>query len=106
MLIEVRHGEADGARVVAREAQDLTRLSVRVPALAPADAVDGALRDAGAGLLDPDGEHAWLRLGWLRAQGGDEAGWLQGFAGMVAHATSRGWTSEDGELVRAHLRRG
>ena len=106
MRIEVQHGEPDGARVVAREVEDLTRLAVEVPAPAPADAVDGALRDAGAGVLDADGEHAWLRLGWLRAQGGDGAEWLQAFAGMVAHATSRGWTSEDGELVRAHLRRG
>lgn len=105
MDVEVRHEERGGARVAARAVEDLRRLSASVAADAPADAVDGALRDAGAGHLDAGGEHAWLRLGWLRAQGPDEAPWLEGFAAMVAHATSQGWTSGDGTLVRAHVER-
>ncbi|NAZ87825.1 hypothetical protein GTR00_17235 [Kineococcus sp. T90] len=105
MDVEVRHEEGGGARVAARGVEDLARLSATVAADAPADAVDGALRDAGAGHLDAGGEHAWLRLSWLRAQGPDAPGWLEGFAGMVSYATSRGWTSEDGTLVRAHVER-
>ncbi|WP_432488258.1 hypothetical protein [Kineococcus sp. SYSU DK018] len=104
--VEVQHAQQGGARIAVHDTDDLGRLSARAAAAAPADAVDGALRDAGAGHLDAAGRHAWLRLTWLRAQGPDEPRWLEGFAAMIAHATAQGWTSEDGTLVRAHLERG
>jgi hypothetical protein len=33
----------------------------------------------------------------------DRADWLKGFDGMIAYATSKGWTDESGTHVRAHV---
>jgi hypothetical protein len=58
---------------------------------------------AAAGLGRVDGEHAWLDAGALRAAGDGSAAWASGFDGMLAYAAGKGWTSEDGARVRAHI---
>jgi hypothetical protein len=57
----------------------------------------------GAGLGTVDGEHAWLDARALRAAGDGSAAWASGFDAMLAYAASKGWTSEDGARVRAHI---
>lgn len=58
--------------------------------------------------FDDDGEHVWLDVATARAVGvertGDE-GWKVGFDGMIAYATSKGWTDAAGTHVRAHVER-
>jgi hypothetical protein len=58
---------------------------------------------AAAGLGTVDGDHAWLDAGALRAAGDGSAAWISGFDGMLAYAASKGWASEDGTRVRAHI---
>jgi hypothetical protein len=65
------------------------------------DQVTAALTAAGLGSVD--GEHAWLEAGALRAAGDGSEAWASRFDGMLAYAASKGWTSEDGARVRAHI---
>ena len=58
---------------------------------------------AAAGLGTVDGDHAWLDAGALRAAGDGSQNWVTGFDGMLAYAAGKGWTSEDGAQVRAHI---
>jgi len=58
---------------------------------------------AAAGLGTVDGDHAWLDAGALRAAGDGSQKWDTGFDGMLAYAAGKGWTSEDGARVRAHI---
>jgi hypothetical protein len=99
MFVEISSDTA-----VVREAADLKSLSVRVQQgaqLAP------GLH--GLGELDPAGEHAWLHVDVLKATAAatlptaEQDEWVKGFDGMIAYATSKGWTSEDGRSVRAHI---
>lgn len=100
MFVEVgAHG------VEVREAEVFTSLSVRVSG----DVDDGAVAAALDGLGRLDGEHAWLDVAALRRCAGvnigDDvrAGWEAGFDGMIAYASSKGWTN--GGAVRAHVER-
>ena len=92
---------SDGAAHV-RQADDLKSLSVRAPG---GVADPAALGDLG----EPDGAHVWLSVSALRDAAaatvpeGDRAEWTRGFDGMIAYATSKGWTNEAGTHVRAHL---
>jgi hypothetical protein len=65
------------------------------------DAAAAALAAAGLGAVD--GDHAWLDAGALRAAGDGTADWASGFDAMLAYAASKGWASEDGARVRAHI---
>jgi hypothetical protein len=58
---------------------------------------------AAAGLGSVDGDHAWLDAGALRAAGDGSAAWVTGFDGMLAYAAGKGWSSEDGSRVLAHI---
>lgn len=92
---------------------DVTRLAVHVAAGLPGPQVDGALRAARLGVLDEDGEHAWVDVSALtdrvRAAGGDVAS----VETMLHAARKHGWVREgwveDGWAsagsVRAHLER-
>lgn len=99
MFVEIRNGAAD-----VREAADLKSLSVR--ARAAADVIPGVY---GLGEPDPDGEHVWLRVDTLRAAAeatiaeDQRAQWAGGFDGMIAYAVAKGWSTDDGITVRAHL---
>ena len=65
------------------------------------DAAAAALAAVGLGTVD--GDNAWLDAGALRAAGDGSAAWATGFDGMLAYAASKGWSSEDGTRVRAHV---
>ena len=58
---------------------------------------------AAAGIGTVDGGHAWLDAAALRAAGDGSAAWAAGFDGMLAYAASKGWATEDGTRVRAHI---
>ena len=60
------------------------------------------------GVLAPhatlDGEHAWVRVDAVVALAGDpDDDWRAGFDGMVAYAREKGFLTEDGTAIRAHL---
>ena len=65
------------------------------------DAAAAALAAVGLGTVD--GDHAWLDAGALRAAGDGSPSWGAAFDGMLAYAADKGWTSEDGTRVRAHI---
>jgi len=65
------------------------------------DAAAATMAAAGLGIVD--GDHAWLDAGALRAAGDGSEEWAVGFDGMLAYAAGKGWTSEDGARVRAHI---
>lgn len=65
-----------------------------------------ALGDLGD--VDADGAHVWLTIAALRSLAGDLAsqpGWSKSFDGMIRYAGSKGWLSENGEAIRAHVER-
>lgn len=95
--------DEDAAAVL--EADDLKRLHVEAP---PAiDDVDAALRSAGIGTLAANGD-AMLDVAELRSRARSVAtatDWDEGWAKMIDFATSRGWVSDDGRSVQAHVAR-
>ena len=100
--------DLDASAVSLVDPEDLGRFSVRVIApegAGPGDAArlgellwraDAArMNDGGDALVSPD----WVRTS---AQGRVGADWENGFAGMCAYATSKGWIAEDGS-IQAHV---
>jgi len=66
-----------------------------VSAAAPASAF------AGIGRLD--GDHVWVDIAWLKANGrSDDSNWLAGLDKMLNYAKRSGWLDETG-AVRAHI---
>jgi hypothetical protein len=96
-------GDGGDARATVEDQQNLKQLHVEFRG--PGDgAADAALRAAGLGSLE--GDHAWLEAAALRAAGDGSPGWNAQFDAMLSFAASRGWTSDDSSLVRAHIVRG
>jgi LmbE family N-acetylglucosaminyl deacetylase len=55
-----------------------------------------------------DGDHAWLQIDELRRaahRAGAPEGWDTEFERMIAYAKTKGWISDDGCAVRAHIDR-
>ena len=106
--MEIRNGAAS-----VHEAADLKSLSVRVHEGADVEHdlhVLHVLHDLhDLGVIAEGGAHAWLQIDVLKAAAAttvpapDQAEWAKGFDGMIAYATSKGWTSADGRAVRAHI---
>lgn len=87
--------------VSVREPDELGELAVRAPGLEEED-VSEALASAGCGSVDNG--HAWLKIHELRARAGAQpAEWVEAFEGMIDFARSRGWLTQDGERVQAHI---
>ena len=63
-----------------------------------------ALAAAGAGSLDGSGE-ALIDIAAVRrlASGRVTSGWDDDFAAMLAYAGTKGWLSETGDAIRAHV---
>lgn len=99
MYVDLRSGVA-----AVHDAADLKSLSVRTAN--PADVVPGL---HGLGEPAPDGGHVWLHIERLKATAAatvaadqrDE--WAADFDGMIAYARSKGWASDDGTSLRAHI---
>ena len=93
MIIRI---ERDGS-VRLREATDLRRFSVSMPATESARAALAEL-----GRLDGPG-HVWIAPERVRGLAGDvPTGWIEDFAATVAYAAGKGWTDASGAL-RAHI---
>lgn len=88
--------------VVLEDPDDVGRFHVAVHGGDRAQ-LDDALRRAGAGHLD--GDHAFVAAERLRAlaTGRVTADWSDRFAGMLDYARAKGFASDDGQAVRAHL---
>ncbi|MCF7549924.1 hypothetical protein [Pseudonocardia sp. WMMC193] len=93
---------ADAAELV--EPENVTAFSVRSD-LGGAD-LAAAVERAALGAVLPDGEHVMIDVAAIRRLAGTvPAGWEDDLAGMLAYAQKKGWTSEDGSAVRAHVER-
>ncbi len=98
MYVEI--SPTDDAAV--KDPENLRELAVRAPGGLAQQEVEQALAAAGLGVVDNG--HAWLEVAQLRASGtAQPPQWAEGFDGMIAFAKSRGWISEDGRSVRAHI---
>lgn len=97
MYVDLSSGTA-----VVRKAEDLKSLSVVSPGGVPDASALGQL-----GVVE--GGHVWLSVSALRAAAAatvpeaDREPWIGAFDGMIAYATSKGWTDESGTRVRAHV---
>jgi hypothetical protein len=102
MFVEVTEG-----RVAVRDAADLKGLAVHAVDRTQLSALGDLQQLGGAG--SDDGDHVWLSIAALKAAAmatlpdDDRAAWSEAYDGMIAYATSKGWTSPDGAAVRAHL---
>jgi hypothetical protein len=86
------------------DADDCTALDVRAAAdVRPS--LDEVLRRSRLGTWD-GGAEADLRVAELRgraAAGDVSADWAQRWEAMIAYAGRKGWLSDDGSIVRAHV---
>jgi hypothetical protein len=98
---------ADPASVALEEPDDCGRFHVAWRGGGDADALDEALRANAVGSVDGDGE-ALVRVDAVRrlAAGSVGATWDDDFEAMLGYARSKGWLSEDGASIRAHVERG
>src|ERR1700681_1042605 len=103
MYVAVDFG-VDPATVVLAEASDCTRFHVAVRGSGDAGTLDGALRAGSGGTVDGDGE-AVVDVAAVRrlAAGSVGATWDDDFAAMLDYARSKGWLSDDGGAIRAHV---
>ena len=86
------------------EPDDCGRFHVAVRGHSHAPAVDDALQSSGTGWLDGDG-NAYVRVERVRdlAGGRVDDDWPERFEAMLRFAGDKGWLSDDGEAIRAHL---
>jgi hypothetical protein len=86
--------------VTVDEAENLKALSVELRGCSPRQAT-GLLGDLGR----VEGDHAWLRIGALRAMAPvpRSCSWDERFQQAMAYAKSHGWTDQTGAFVRAHI---
>jgi hypothetical protein len=95
------HADLDTAVVTLQAPDDFHAFHV---AVAGGDVDDERL----PGVLAPhggvDGDHAWIATEAVVALAGEvDDGWREGFEGMVAYAREKGFLSDDGSAIRAHL---
>ena len=95
----------DSAQLV--DPQDVKSFSVQCPeSLGHDDFVD-SVRRADLGEMLPDDSHLMVPVDTIHRMAADQVGpgWSDDFAKMISYAASKGWTSEDGTRVRAHIER-
>lgn len=94
--------DLDAGAVRLRQPEDVKGFHVAVLG-GPTD--DPRLGDVLAPHGHLDGDHAWIRVDAVVALAGDAAteAWRADFDGMVAYARSKGFLSDDGTAIRAHL---
>jgi hypothetical protein len=72
---------------------------------APAQEAANGIAAACAGSATSDG-HVWVDIEYLRREcNGSDPAWATKFKAMLAYASSKGWMSDDGAAVRAHVER-
>jgi hypothetical protein len=60
----------------------------------------------GVAAVEPGGEAAFVEIEALKGLAGDRASdpeWLGSLDGMVAYAQTKGWMSDDGSSIQAHV---
>ena len=79
--------------------------SVAVPSGTTSDDLSAVLQRAGAGQLDPDGQHVHVSIATVRrlAEGHTSSGWDENFAAMISYARTKGWVDDTAATVRGHL---
>ena len=95
--------ETTSAEVTLADPDDCTRFHVSVRGPGDEAGVDDALRSTGTGWLH-DGA-AFVRVERVQelaaAQVPDD--WRERFGSMLEFAAGKGWMSDDGQAIRAHL---
>ncbi|MER5671576.1 hypothetical protein [Pseudonocardia alni] len=86
---------------------DVRAFHVTAPADLGADELADTVRRTGLGEVADDGGHVLVRVDAVRrlAEGRVGPGWEDDLAGMLGYARGKGWLSDDGEAVRAHVER-
>ena len=97
---------------VLAEPADCRRFHVAVRGRGDAAVLDRVLRASGVGCVDGDGE-ALVHVAAVRqlaaaagvttAPGDADNRWETDFSAMLDYAASKGWMSEDGDSIRAHV---
>lgn len=98
--MEVHLAPGQPARLA--EPKDLRRFSVIIAATPE---VLPALAEALRGIVDFDGDHAWVAVDWLIGASGlsDWADWRGEFHAMVDYAEGKGWVRADPAALRGHI---
>jgi len=96
--------EAEPATVTLEDPADCGRFHVAARGGGDAGTLDVALRAAAVGSVDGDGE-AVVHVEAVRrlAVGSVEEAWKGEFTAMLDYARSKGWLSDDGASIRAHV---
>jgi len=94
---------ADPPTVTLLEPEDCARFDVMVRGARDAVALDRALTSADVGRTD--GDEALITVAAVRrlASGAVGATWDGDFGAMLDFARSRGWITDDGHAIRAHV---
>lgn len=101
MFVEVTESDVRLA-----EPEVFTAFHVVRPAAMTPDRFAAALAGHDVGALD--GEDVLVQVAAVRRLAGGRVGadWEDGFAGMLAYADRKGWLTDDGAAVRAHVELG
>ena len=96
--------EAAPVEVTLADPDDCTRFHVSVCGSGDAPGVDDALRSTDTGWLDDEGE-AFVRVARVQSLAAARVAddWPERFRSMLAFASGKGWLSDDGEVIRAHV---
>ncbi len=95
---------AEPATVALEDPAECGRFHVTARGGGDAGVLDEALRANALGNVDGDGE-AMVRVEAVRrlASGAVGEAWEGDFRGMLDYARSKGWLSDDGASIRAHV---
>jgi hypothetical protein len=99
MIVTLHLADDGSIKLAVRDSDDLTALSIDGPSSEPM-----ALEQASG--TCPTAEavtHVMLDVECLRSVGPRSSEWDADFTAMIAYARSRGWVSDDGAYVRAHV---
>jgi hypothetical protein len=96
---------ADPPSVSLVEPADCTGFDIVVHGPGDLAGVGRALADASMGGIE--GDEALVTVDGVRRLAADQVGdgWETDFAAMLEFAAGRGWMSDDGEAIRAHIER-
>lgn len=98
MIVTLHLAEDGSTKLAVRDSDDLTSLSVDGLSSEPM-----ALERSGTSPTAETVTHVMLDVECLRSVGPRSSEWDADFTAMIAYARSRGWVSDDGTHVRAHV---
>lgn len=102
MHLVITVGELPDATLA--EPDDCARFHVEARGRHDAGALDRALAETGTGWLGEGGD-AYVTVAAVRrlAEGRVGDGWALRFGSMLDYAATKGWVSEAGDAIRAHV---